>query len=101
MENKKLTLEDLKLESFLTEIDNSKLVKVQGGNGAYNGDTETEPTGCGGDCTTNDPNDTTTYEPTMDSCGGCPPTDEPTEDTACCTTDDEPDQTYCCTNDCN
>ncbi|OCA68443.1 hypothetical protein BBI01_18540 [Chryseobacterium artocarpi] len=38
--NKKLTLEDLKLESFLTEIDNSKLVKVQGGNGAYGGETE-------------------------------------------------------------
>ena len=51
MENKKLTLEDLKLESFLTEIDNSKLVKVQGGNGAYGGDTEN---GCtdGEYCTT-------------------------------------------------
>lgn len=35
MEKKKITLEDLKLESFLTEIDNSNLVKVQGGNGAY------------------------------------------------------------------
>ena len=46
MENKKLTLEDLKLESFLTEIDNSKLVKVQGGNGAYNDASEN------GDCPT-------------------------------------------------
>ncbi|OCA68442.1 hypothetical protein BBI01_18535 [Chryseobacterium artocarpi] len=38
--NTKLTLEDLKLESFLTEIDNSKLVKVQGGNGAYEDNSE-------------------------------------------------------------
>lgn len=51
MENKKIKLEDLKLESFLTEINNSKLVKVQGGNGAY-GDSEggcdTETVACPG-----------------------------------------------------
>ncbi len=97
---KKLTLEDLKLESFLTEIDNSKLVKMQGGNGAYGGDTDdscdidctcttdepTEPSGCGDcsvgdDCVTAGPicdtddtlGDYTTDEPTEPSgCGGCP-----------------------------
>jgi hypothetical protein len=40
MKKKKLTLEDLKLESFLTELDDSKLIKVQGGMGGY--ETETE-----------------------------------------------------------
>lgn len=40
MGKNKLTLEDLKLESFLTELDNSKLIKVQGGNGAYGGISE-------------------------------------------------------------
>jgi hypothetical protein len=35
MKKKKLTLEDLKLESFLTELDDSKLIKVQGGMGGY------------------------------------------------------------------
>ncbi len=33
MSEKKLTLEDLKLESFLTELDETKLKKVQGGYG--------------------------------------------------------------------
>lgn len=62
--NTKLTLEDLKLESFLTEIDNSKLVKVQGGNGAY-GDYSED-----GDCDTGEQNCDTTggsdYCPTQD-----------------------------------
>lgn len=38
MNTKKLTLEDLKLESFLTELDESKLVKMQGGAGGYGGE---------------------------------------------------------------
>ncbi len=37
MSKKKLTLEDLKLESFLTELDDAKLVKVQGGHGYDDG----------------------------------------------------------------
>ncbi len=31
MEKKKIKLEDLKIESFLTEIDESKVVRIQGG----------------------------------------------------------------------
>lgn len=42
MEKKKLTLEDLKLESFLTELDDSKSVKVQGGMGGYGSDQESD-----------------------------------------------------------
>jgi hypothetical protein len=50
MSTKKLTLEDLKLESFLTEIDETKLVKMQGGNGGY-GDTDGgDACGNSGDC---------------------------------------------------
>lgn len=33
MTKKKFTLEDLKLESFLTEMDDTKLMKLQGGGG--------------------------------------------------------------------
>ncbi len=44
MEKRKLTLEDLKLESFLTELDDAKILKVQGGYGDY-GDSEK----CGSD----------------------------------------------------
>lgn len=68
MEKKKLSLEDLKLESFLTEIDNSKLIKVQGGNGAYSGDTE--------DCSEGE------------YCGTTPETDEDTGPVACPDTQD-------------
>lgn len=79
MEKKKLTLEDLKLESFLTEIDNSKLIKVQGGNGAYSDTTETEvdPTdpeyGTNDEITLGEECDPTGTEPTYGGgtdCGG-------------------------------
>jgi hypothetical protein len=39
MEKKKIKLEDLKIESFLTEIDESKVVRIQGG-GQYDTDTK-------------------------------------------------------------
>ena len=48
MMKKKLTLEDLKLESFLTELDDTKLKKVQGGNSPYDG---YETKDCGNDKT--------------------------------------------------
>lgn len=90
MENKKLTLEDLKLESFLTEIDNSKLIKVQGGNGAYGSDVtedscvdscetemETHPTE-GSDCCTDE-------LPSAETCGlECTTGEEPTGISECC-----------------
>lgn len=81
MEKKKLTLEDLKLESFLTELDDSRLVKVQGGLGGYDG-SETE---CGTVDIDTEPADTV---------GTCPysreectyPDDETIESTECPTT---------------
>lgn len=75
--NKKLTLEDLKLESFLTEIDDAKLVKVQGGNGAYSGE-ETEGEYCTTTPETDEdtgpvacPDDDYTYGGAA-TCGDCP-----------------------------
>lgn len=94
MENKKITLEDLKLESFLTEIDNSKLIKIQGGNGEY-GDSEG---GCDSEidaCTTDD--DVTASGCTCDEY--CVPQSEiicQTETEGSCDdcTTDEPQETY-------
>lgn len=78
MEKKKLTLEDLKLESFLTELNDARLVKVQGGNGAY-GDSD--------DCTTDDPDNETTEITGPSGCTcpsddglGCDPDPDPTRD---------------------
>lgn len=63
MEKKKLTLEDLKLESFLTELNDARLVKVQGGAGAY-GETD----GCDDETTTDD----TIPDTATEVGGGCP-----------------------------
>jgi hypothetical protein len=50
MNTKKLTLEDLKLESFLTELDGTKLVKMQGGNGGYGNTDGGDACGNSGEC---------------------------------------------------
>jgi hypothetical protein len=88
MNTKKLTLEDLKLESFLTEIDESKLAKMQGGAGGYNDDGTTY---CGdsGECESCDcPTDDYTNGPYCDDGGtGADTNDCNTEDVCI-------DQTY-------
>ena len=59
--DKKLSLEDLRLESFLTELDENKLMKVQGGMGGY----ELNETA---DCTIDCSNDCSDACPTKDTC---------------------------------